>query len=247
MAASCVTLQEFLTATGTEFLTFGVASTGTVAVASVGAPGDTITIGGVPLTAVAGARTPGDDDFSLISGTVLGVAQSIVDAINDASNSFTTLVTAAIQIPGVPIVQLTTVSTGFYSTLPFVTSAAAVYELDPDDGNLSGGADLLTTILDSSCQMLGSCWGVKKSWGNIYLAAHFATVAMGGAGGPVTSRSIDKISESMAVVPFPQTDAAFASTKWGQMYLALRNSLPNLGIAVGRSNLGFIGLTGGGC
>lgn len=245
MAASCVTALEFIQATGTEFLSFGVASTGTVTVASVGAPGDTISVGGQTLTAVAGARTSGADDFSLASGTVTGVARSIVDAIDDASNSFTTLVTAAIQIPGTAVVVLTTVSLGYYSTLPFTTSAAAVYELDPDDGNLTGGADLLTTVLDSTCQMLGDCWGAKKSWGHVYLAAHFATVAQGNAGGPVSSRSIDKISESYAVQP--PSDPDLGSTKWGLLYLALRKTLPNIGAAVGRTNRGLIGVVGGGC
>lgn len=243
MAASCVTIAEFISATGTEFQTFGAASTGTIQVDSVGAPGDTITIGGVVLTAVAGARTSGSDDFSLASGTTLGVAQSITDALTDAANGFTALVSAAIQIPGVPIVQLTSVSTGYYSTLPLVTSAAAVYVLSA--ATLTGGADLLTTILDSTCQMLGDCWGTKKSWGHIYLAAHFVTIADGGAGGPVASRSIDKISESYAVQP--PSDPDLGSTKWGLLYLALRKTLPNLGIAVGRSNFSRIGIVGGGC
>lgn len=243
MAASCLTLAEFLSATGTEFQTFGGASTGTIEVASVGAPGDTIDIGGVTLTSVAGARTSGSDDFSLASGTTLGVAQSIVDALTDAANSFTTLVTASIQIPGVPVVQLTSVSTGYYSTLPLVTSAAAVYVLS--GATLTGGADQLTTIIDSTCNMLGDCWGTKKSQGHLYLAAHFATIASGGAGGPVTSRSIDKISESYAVAP--PSDPDLGSTKWGLLYLALKKTLPNLGIAVGRSNLGLIGTGGCGC
>lgn len=243
MAASCVTALEFFQATGTEFVNLGVSSIGQITVASVGAAGATITIGGVPLTAVAGARTPGSDDFSLASGTVLGVAQSIVDAINDAANSFTTLVTAALLTPGEPSLQVTTVATGYYSTLPFVTSVPLVYVLDPDDGNLSGGEVMITTILDSTCQMLGDCWGVKKSWGHIYLAAHFATISQGGAGGPVSSRSIDKISESYAITP--PSDPDLGSTKWGLMYLALRATLINLPVA-GRGAF-LIGVPGGGC
>lgn len=247
MAASCVTALEFFQATGTEFVNLGVSSIGQITVASVGAPGATITIGGVPLTAVAGARTPGSDDFSLASGTVLGIAQSIVDAINDAANSFTALVTAVLLTPGEPSLQVTTVATGYYSTLPFVTSTAAVYVLDPDDGNLSGGDVMITTALDAACNQLGGCWGTQKSFGHIYLTAHYLTVAGGGEGGPVASRSIDKIAESYSSVPFDTSNAALASTKWGRLYLALRQTLPILPVA-GRSGTGFlVGITGGGC
>lgn len=245
MAASCLTVEEILQA-APEFNTFGPASSGTLTILSVGAPGDTLTFAGVTLTAVAGARTSGSDDFSLASATVPGVAQSILDALADPLNSFTTILTAIVQIPGVPtVLALTSVTTGYYSTIPIASSDALVYELS--GATLLGGEVLITTITDSTCQMQGDCWGVKKSWGHLYLAAHFATLAAGGAGGPVTSRSIDKISESFAPTPFAQTDAALSSTKWGIMYLALRKTLPNLGIVVGRSNLGLIGVVGGGC
>jgi len=242
MAASCVTPAAFLAATGTEFTDLGVASTGTVTVASVGSPAETITVGGVALTAVAGARTPGSDDFSLSSGTVLGVAQSIVDAVNDAANSFATLVTATLLTPGLPVLQLTSVSTGYHSTLPFVTDAPAVYDLDPDGGSLSGGEVMVTTILDSTCAMLGPCWGTKKSWAHIYLAAHFATISEGGAGGPVSSRSIDKISESYAIQP--PSDPDLGSTKWGLLYLALRATVPNIGATSGEAGRGLGALYG---
>lgn len=242
MAASCLTVAEFLSATGTEFSTFGAASTGTIEISAVGSPGDTITIGGVDLTAVAGARSSGSNDFSLASGTELGVAQSIVDALSDTANGFVSLVTAAVQIPGVPIIQLTSVSTGYYSTLPLATSDAVSYVLSGDA--LTGGPDLLDTILTASCSMLGSCWGSKKSDGHLYLTAHFLSVASGNEGGSVSSRSIDKISESYAVTP--PSDPDLGSTKWGRMYLALKKTIPNLGITVGRGSFGLIG-TGGCC
>ena len=52
------------------------------------AAGVTFTINGITLTAVAGARTPGSDDFSIASGTAAGVVADIVAAINDPANSF---------------------------------------------------------------------------------------------------------------------------------------------------------------
>lgn len=242
MSANCLGVAQFLQQTGTDFSTFGVQSTGTIEVASVGAPGDTLTIGGVVLTAVAGARTSGSNDFSLASGTALGVAQSIVEAITDAANGFTALVTAAIQIPGVPTVMLTSVATGYYSTLPIATSDALVYVLS--GSQLEGGDLLIEDILASTCSMLGDCWGNKKSYAHLYLTAHFLTVAAGGESGPVSSRKIDRIAESYATAT--PTDPELGSTKWGRLYLALRATVVNIGAVVGRGTpVGFV--VGGGC
>ena len=66
---------------------------GTITVTTPAA-GATITIGGVVLTAVAGARTPGSDDFDQSSGDPATIAADIVAAINDAGNSFATIATA---------------------------------------------------------------------------------------------------------------------------------------------------------
>lgn len=243
MANTCLTPAEFLKKTGTEFSTFGAQSTGTIQVDAVPLAGATITIGGVVLTAVAGARTSGSNDFSIDSGTDLGVAEEIVAAISDPLNGFHTFVTAAIQITGIPIVLLTTVTTGFYSTIPFSTSDAVSFVLSGTE--LCGGEEELVNILQATCAMLGGCWGDKKSYGHCYLAAHFLTVASNGAGGPVSSRTIDRISEAYAVSP--ATDPELGTTKWGLLYLSLRKTLPNIGIAVGRSGNGFIGIVGGGC
>jgi hypothetical protein len=71
-------------------------STGTTTVViGTDSPGDTITIGGVILVAVAGARTTGANDFSLAGGTATTVAADIVAAILDPGNDFETIVTAA--------------------------------------------------------------------------------------------------------------------------------------------------------
>jgi len=63
--------------------------------------GDIVALDALPLEAVGGARTPGNDDFSLSSGTAAGIAADIVAAINDPANSFATLVQAVID-PTVP-------------------------------------------------------------------------------------------------------------------------------------------------
>jgi len=242
MADVCLTSAQILKF-DPSVATLGFSSTGTIQVDSVGAPGDTIDIGGVSLTAVAGARTSGSDDFSLASGTTLGVATDIVAALGDASNSFTSLVTGAIQIPGVPTVQLTSVATGYYSTLPLATSAAAVYVLS--GATLTGGEEFIDEMVSCTCGMLGDCWGVKKDCAHRYLALHFLTVASGGAGGPVSSRTIDRLSESYAITP--PTDAELGSTKWGLLYLALKKTvlkLPQSGYPGG--SLRPIGVVSGG-
>lgn len=70
-----------------------VQATGTITVNSVPVTG-TITIGGVVLTAAAGPRTPGNNDFDGTLGTTALVAAEIADAINDVANGFDTIVTA---------------------------------------------------------------------------------------------------------------------------------------------------------
>jgi hypothetical protein len=84
-----------------------VQATATITVTAVPVVG-TITIGGVVLTAAAGARTPGNDDFDGTLGTTDLVAAEIVAAINDVANGFDAIVTAAavgsiVTITAVPI------------------------------------------------------------------------------------------------------------------------------------------------
>ena len=72
-----------------------------------GVDADTITIGGVTvLTAVTGARTSGENDFS-IDGTTFDVAASIAAAINDVGNIFSGLVTAIADQNKVTLVAVT--------------------------------------------------------------------------------------------------------------------------------------------
>lgn len=57
-------------------------------------PGDTLTIGSAVLTAVAGPRTPGGDDFSIDGVTASNIADEIDDALGDGANSFAEVVTS---------------------------------------------------------------------------------------------------------------------------------------------------------
>lgn len=73
-------------------VSFSPHATGTVLVdPALPAPGDTVVINGLPLTAVAAA--PGVDQF-LIGGDELTTAANIASALNNVANSFDTIITA---------------------------------------------------------------------------------------------------------------------------------------------------------
>lgn len=115
--------------------------TGTIEVADPLAvsPGDTITLAGVPLTAVAGA--PGVDEFQIgVSPTI--TAGNIRDAINNAANSFaSTICTALLDITNPNQVNLRAVSGGLAGNITFVSSNPAALIPNPNTGNFAGGID----------------------------------------------------------------------------------------------------------
>ncbi len=69
-------------------------------------PGDTVVLGGISLTSVAGPRTPGSDDFDGSLGTPALIAANMVAAINDPTNSFSAFVVAQLDPTVVGRVQL---------------------------------------------------------------------------------------------------------------------------------------------
>lgn len=91
----------------------------------------------------------------------------------------------------------------------------------------------LDTIIEFTAEMISiEAWGEKASKGHALLAAHFATKFLqggsggAGAGGPVQSRTIDKISVTYAVSSIvAASDAQLGDTIYGQMYLAMRRTL----------------------
>lgn len=115
-----------------------VNSTGTVTIViGTEAPGDTITVGGVVLTAVGGARTSGANDFDVSSGVAATISADITAAINDPLNGFTNIVTAA---DGVGSVTLTAVPTGTDGdSITLATSNAVAFVLS--GASLAGGVD----------------------------------------------------------------------------------------------------------
>ena len=110
----------------------------TCAFASVSA-GSIITIGGVVLTSVNGARTPGSDDFQVDGGVSSDstLATELAAAINDPLNSFTGIVTAADLAA---VVTLTAVPLGTLGDLvTLTTDNGPAYTLS--GALLTGGED----------------------------------------------------------------------------------------------------------
>lgn len=117
--------------------------------------GDTLTIGGLPLTGVAGSRTSGNDDFSVDGVTVSIVAAEIAAAINDPANSFSALVVATAvlgvvtitaQAPGAGGNAITIAS----STGDVVASGATLTGGGTTDSRVGyGGIDILDCVLQA--------------------------------------------------------------------------------------------------
>jgi hypothetical protein len=235
----CLTVATFL-ALVPAFSVVGGASTGTIEWIATGTVGDTIDIGGVQMTAVAGARTAGSNTWS-VDGSAVAEATSFVAAIADSDA--TAIVSAEKTTP--TIVELSTVGLGYDSELALATSDDAVYTLSGD--TLTGGSDLLDFQLETTCLMVSTTiWGSKAGAAQAYLCAHFMAIATGAGGGETgatTSRTIAQISQSNTSTAFATTDAAYASTRYGRMYLALRATVINFGMMT--SARGCFGLVGG--
>ena len=122
-------------------------ASGTLTVDVVGwATGDTVTIGGTPLTAVAGTRTSGSDDFSVSAGTTDAQAAEIAAAINDASNSFAATVVATVALNVVTITAKTAGSGGDAISLASSVTLPGADTLS--GGNLTGGGAANSMVLN---------------------------------------------------------------------------------------------------
>jgi hypothetical protein len=234
----CLDVDAFL-ALCPEFASVGGASVGTIEWLTTGTAGQTISIGGVQMTAVSGARTAGTSTWS-VDGDAVTEATSFVAAIADSEAA--DYVTAEKTTP--QIVRVTTLGKGLDSELVFATSSPLVYELSGD--TLEGGSDLLDFQLAVACSMVNATrWGSKAGYAHAYLTAHLMTVSgssgsNGGELGVTTSRTIDRISQANAATSFDTSDAAFASTKWGRLYLALKKTVLNIPMMTGARGLGVV-------
>jgi hypothetical protein len=211
---ACLDVTAFLGFLPT-FASTGSTSVGSIAWLSTGTAGDTITIGSVTMTAVAGARVAGSSTWS-VDGPEAQEAASFRAAVADSAAA--ALVTAS---GSGATVSLRTTAKGPVSLLDLSTSAAEVYGLTP----FAGGDDQIRLTLEATCPMVGDCFGAKAGLAHAYLTAHFLDVAAGLEGGVRTSRAINKISEGSSAPSFDAGDAAFATTRWGRLFLALRSSV----------------------
>ena len=234
----CLSVASFL-ALVPEFSSVGGPSVGTVEWLGSGSAGQTISIGGVEMVAVAGARAAGSSTWS-VDGSTTAQATSFVAAIVDSEAA--DILTAVKTTP--VIVRLTTLGHGIDSELVFSTSTPATYDLS--GATLDGGSDLLDFQLGTTCLMVNaSKWGSKAGAAQAYLTAHFMAIATGAGGGETgvtTSRAISAISQANASTAFDSSDAAFASTRRGRMYLALRKTVMLIPMTTGAR--GFGGLCG---
>lgn len=156
-------------------------STATYTVDTVGwATGDTITIGvgGVPtaLTAVAGTRTSGSDDFSVSAGTTDAQADEIAAAINDTSNSFAATVVATVALNVVTITAKTAgvggdaITTTASVTLPGTVTVSAAHLTG---GGAAGSMVLNGKLVVQSCELVATGAGGfqinASTCGHIYM------------------------------------------------------------------------------
>lgn len=213
-----------------EFGSIGSSSVGTVEWLGSGSFGDTIAVGGLEFAGVTGARVAGSLTWS-VDGSTSAQAASFTAMVNDSEAA--DVLTVARLTP--TTVELTTIAKGPRSELYFATSAPLVYSLS--GATLEGGSALLAFELANAVSMVNEAvWKTKASAGQAYLCAHLIAVSTGKAGGELgvaTSRGISAISQGNASTSFDPKDAAFASSKWGRKYLALRSTLFVLGAATG--------------
>ena len=224
MPASCATRAEFL-AVAPEFQTYG--STSTIKItANAGTVGDRFILTSadfpnqvITWTAVAASPTLGSE---YLAGTPIETAASLVDSINAQGQFATATVTNG------PIFALESIQTGVdgLHTVTQKPDGSFQFPNGTEEDTLEGGAALIDQTLSCACSQINlACWGVKSDCAHIYLTAHMLSLAIGQESGPVSSRTIDKISESYAIAAATGSDAGLSSTPWGRLYAQLRRTL----------------------
>jgi len=102
--------------------------------------GDTVTVGPQLFTAVAGARTPGSNDFSIASGTDAGIATDLAAAINDPLNSGGVLPPLVTAAPAAAVVTITANMDGAAGNLVLASSNGAGFSPVGMAGGVDAGA-----------------------------------------------------------------------------------------------------------
>lgn len=131
-------------------VTWSPHATGTVLVdPALPAPGDTIVIAGLPLTAVAGA--PGVDQFQ-IGANEITTAANIASAINNVANSFDTIVSA--DSNSTDTVTIRAVAAGAAGNA--ITLSCTGTALTPSGATLTGGVDTSNKPTQSTLYVYGN-------------------------------------------------------------------------------------------
>ena len=141
-------------------------ATGTVSVnATPLIAGDTVVVGGVTLTGVAGTRTSGGDNFNVTQVSTVATAAEIAAAINDVANSFTSVCTATADSGIVTIINATPGAGGNSTTLSSVTSPGGDTTVSGATLTGGGGDDSevgLNEVAFIGCTLLATGVGTRQ-------------------------------------------------------------------------------------
>jgi hypothetical protein len=128
-------------------------ASGTATVNNTLAAGDVLTIGGITLTGVAGARTSGSDNFDASLGTVNALAAEIELALTDPANSFAASVTADAVGAVVTITSLVAGAAGNAITLTSLTVPGG--GITVSGATLAGGGGANSAVASEEVALLG--------------------------------------------------------------------------------------------
>lgn len=152
---------------GTDTFASGTVTINTAPLAAT----DTVTIGGTALTGVSGARTSGNDDFSVDGPTTSDIATEIAAAINDPANSFSATVTASALVNVVTITAVAAGAGGNAITLAVATTP--VGGMTASGATLTGGGAPPTLLSNDGLRVL-DCRILATGIGTYQLRASIA-------------------------------------------------------------------------
>ena len=145
----------------------GSPSSGSMTVVSSVPAAKTVTYLGLVLTSVAGARTPGSNDFDGSLATPALIAADMLAAIQDPANAWATVITATLSSA---VISLTSIAVG-YNTFGSIVSDDTSITVT----GMAGGEIMLERMLATATAMIAACWEEKICDGTTYLTLHFVS------------------------------------------------------------------------
>ena len=225
--ADCITTAGFMAFFCPDFSAYGCPSTGSIAFDGPGLAGDTLTIGTLTATAIAGARAAGSSTWT-IGATAADSAANFAVMLSDSL--FSEVVDRTVVST---LVTLSTVAVGYSSLLDVsVTGTASDYTIT----EFSGGALMVDTVIASVCGIVGACFGGQRHLAQYYLTAHMLAGLKGLDVGVQTSAAINAISAGFTSTPFGLSDAVYSGTSYGRQFLLVRSIVPRFGFSVIANN-----------